>query len=182
MKKYTTEKDTSGIWHTTAPWAVYETEAESVNIAEGITSISTHAFYEMRAINNVSIPSSVISIGGGAFQNNNLTNVQIPEGVNSVGIATFHSNFNLTQVNLPNTLQVLDISAFGGTGIDSLILPESVSTIRMNYNTNIKLYCTSAQMEQCKAVGEKTGVEPIKYKKTNSPLTPHEATELLPIF
>ena len=29
-----------------------------------------------------------------------------------------------------------------------------------------KLYCSAKQMEQCKAVGEKTGIEPIEYKLT----------------
>lgn len=165
MKGYSYSKKDDGQYHTNAPWGIYESEAESVNIAKGITSIGSHAFYKMGKIQNVSIPPSVTEIKSGAFMYANLGSILIPEGVISINQSTFQANQNLTEVILPSTLQSIDIYAFSSTAIQKLVIPENVTTINgmafygsdgKGKESKIaspiqKLYCTSAQMAQCES-------------------------------
>ncbi|MDL2309423.1 leucine-rich repeat protein [Bacteroidales bacterium OttesenSCG-928-C03] len=51
-------------------------------------------------LTTVSIPNSVISIGGSAFYECNLTTVSIPNSVASIGAAVFFGNNNLTAINV----------------------------------------------------------------------------------
>ncbi len=66
-----------------APW--YGSQVKSAVIADGVTSIGSHAFYNCTSLTSVTIPDSVTSIGAYAFDTcSSLTNVTIPNGVTSI--------------------------------------------------------------------------------------------------
>jgi hypothetical protein len=80
---------------------------------------------------NYSIPSSVTSIGDGAFNRcTGLTSVTIPNNVTSIGGWAFERCTNLTNVTIPNSVTTIGVWAFDGcTGLTSVSIPNSVTTI-----------------------------------------------------
>ena len=76
----------------------------------------------------VEIPNGVTSIGGYAFQNNNLTSVTIPNGVTSIENSAF-SNNKLTSVTIPNSVTSIGGSAFKNNKLTSITIPNGVTSI-----------------------------------------------------
>ena len=71
----------------------------SVEIKEGTTSISDHAF-SGAGIVSIIVPEGVVSIGDGAFNISTLTNITIPQSVKSIGLDVFSHNSALKKINL----------------------------------------------------------------------------------
>ena len=76
----------------------------------------------------VEIPNGVTSIGGYAFQNNNLTSVTIPNSVTTIEYGVF-SNNKLTSVTIPDSVKRIGEGAFEHNLIENLVLPSSITSI-----------------------------------------------------
>lgn len=78
-----------------------------------------------------SIPSSVTSIGCGAFEGcSGLTSVTIPSSVTFIGAWAFLDCIGLSNVTIPSSVTNIDGGAFCGcTGISSITIPCSVASI-----------------------------------------------------
>ena len=120
-----------------APWDGYKTSVKKVVVNEGITHIGICAFSMCRnASGSITIPSSVKSIGAGAFQNTNFSEYTsfnntvggftgkliIPEGVEVIGAYAFAGNVGLSgDLNIPNSVTQIGYGAFryckGLTGV-----------------------------------------------------------------
>jgi len=71
-------------------------------------------------LTSVTIPNSVTSIGGCAFEGcSNLTSVTIPDSVTSIGDYAFEGCSSLTSVTIPNS--VTSIGGYAFDGCSSLI-------------------------------------------------------------
>jgi len=81
--------------------------ATDVVIPEGVTEISSAAFYE----------------------NMTMVSVTIPEGVTVIKNSTFNTCKNLEMVNLPESLETIEANAFYGAGLKYIEIPENVSSI-----------------------------------------------------
>ena len=80
-----------------APW--HGSRVKSAVIAEGVTSIGEHAFYDCTSLTSVTIPGSVTSIGLYAFFGcKSLTSVTIPDSVTSIGVGAFASCTSLAGI------------------------------------------------------------------------------------
>ena len=82
----------------------------SVIIPSTVRTIGEGAFYGNQ-LTELTIPSSVTSIGASAFKNNQLTEVVIPSSVTSIGDNAFAENRNITIINnssLENSHDVWD--------------------------------------------------------------------------
>lgn len=80
-----------------------------------VKSIATSAFYG-RAITSVTFPSTLTSIGGGAFWNcTGLTSVILPDGVTSIANNAFSGCTELSEIQIPASVTDIGYSAFSGT-------------------------------------------------------------------
>jgi uncharacterized repeat protein (TIGR02543 family) len=70
-------------------------------IPSSVTSIGNGAFMYCEGLTSVTIPNSVTSIGNKAFLNSGLTSVTIPNSVVSIGDEAFWGNPNLVSVTIP---------------------------------------------------------------------------------
>ena len=103
----------------------------SVTIPSSVTSIGKGAFYECSGLTSVSIPNSVTSIGDGAFSYcSGLTSVSIPNSVTSIGDNAFSYCSGLTSVTIPNSVTSIGNWAFFYcSGLTSVSIGNSVTSI-----------------------------------------------------
>jgi hypothetical protein len=97
-------------------------EELSMDDLEGITTICPHAFYNIRGIKDITIPNSVLSIGGWAFFScADLETVRFEDNSKTDNIETnaFVWCTKLSRVYLPETPPTLaDVNAFGNIKAD----------------------------------------------------------------
>ena len=88
--------------------------ASSVNLPSGLEKIANYAFYYNANIKSITVPSSVKSIGEGAFGNcDNLTSITFEgSGLTTLGDFAFAYTPNLKEVVLPSSLTTISKYAF----------------------------------------------------------------------
>ena len=105
----------------------------SVTIPTSVRSIGKGAFGRCSALSSVTFTptSQVTSIGQSAFYSSGLTSITIPTSVTSIGEDAFGGCTSLTSVTFTPTSQVTSIShyAFASSGLTSVIIPDSVIRI-----------------------------------------------------
>ncbi|MBD5407331.1 MAG: leucine-rich repeat protein [Treponema sp.] len=118
------------------------TSLTNVTIPTSVTSIGDHAFYNCTSLTNVTIPDSVTSIGDSAFSNcTSLTSVTIPDSVTSIGKYAFSNCTSLMSVTILNGVTTIREATFlGCTGLTSVRIPNSVKYF---INNSIFLGCTA---------------------------------------
>lgn len=97
------------------PWHDSRASITSVVLPEGLKYIGNWAFYGFRnnALTSITIPSTVTSIGKGAFADcTGLTSVTIPANVTSIGIQAFEGCTGLTSVIIPANVTEIGAYAF----------------------------------------------------------------------
>ena len=104
--------------------ACYKTEGiTSVVIPEGVTEIAKNAFWDCTSLKQVSLPSTLISIGNNAFANCDLSSVDLPQNLTTIGVAVFLGNEKLTSIVLPRALTTIGSNVFTGTDLLSVNSP-----------------------------------------------------------
>ena len=103
-----------------------------------VTRISDHAF-EGTDITSVTVPDSVITIGGFAFRScNALTNVKLSENLISIGQDAFASCDALREITIPASVEEMDNPFAWCTGLDTVYMEGMVApyfnTSSMNLN------------------------------------------------
>jgi RNA polymerase sigma factor (sigma-70 family) len=95
-----------------------------------VGAIGSYAF-EDSGIHSVSMPSSLKTIGNGAFGNcTSLSGVSFSGGLRSIGIGAFQNCPSLTTLTLPSGLESIGASGFEGcSGLTNITIPSSVTSI-----------------------------------------------------
>ena len=120
---------------------IKDSQVTDANIPNNVTEIN-YAFYGYTNLTNVTIPTSVTSIGDYAFYNcTSLTNVTIPDSVTSIGVCAFSGCSGLTSVTIPDSVTTIQRGTFEGcTGLTSVRIPNSVKYFISN---SIFVECTA---------------------------------------
>lgn len=95
-----------------APWYYNKSQIKALVVEEGVTSISDGTFAYCYDLAQVTIPSTMVSIGDNAFLNTGLTSLVLTEGVASIGKSAFSNCNQLVTVELPESLTSIGESAF----------------------------------------------------------------------
>ena len=83
-------------------------------VLHNITTIDYYAFAECRALSDIVLPDTLVSIGSTVFDNcSSLTNITLPKNLASIGFRAF-SNSGLTSITIPKSVQTLEENAFVG--------------------------------------------------------------------
>ena len=91
------------------------------------------------SLTTITIPSSVTSIGTGAFESSGLTSVTIPNSVTSILQGTFYGCSSLTTITIPSSVTSIGDETFGYcSGLTSIHIPSSVTSI----GTDAFAYCS----------------------------------------
>ena len=109
------------------------TSLESIELPATLTTISQDAFYGCSKLRNVNLHEGIINIGIRAFVNCKLAQITIPSTVTSIGSKAFQGNPTTSVTWLPKTCSIStgDAAPFYSTDskITSFILGDSVQTI-----------------------------------------------------
>ena len=104
-----------------------------VSLPSSITSIGKQAFF-LSGIRSISLPSSLTSIGDSAFTNCwILKNISIPESVTFIGAGAFGGCCSLETISIPNGVTSIGDGTFWAcTALTSISIPDSVTFIGEN--------------------------------------------------
>ena len=114
-------------------------------IPEGVTKVNDQAFYRVKGISSVVLPSSLKEVGSSSFCNLNLVSLDIPGTLEKIGMGAFAYLYNLTNLKLNDGIKTIDISAFQScTAIQSVVIPNSVTAL----GNSVFYECTSLSSVQ----------------------------------
>lgn len=103
----------------------------AVTIPDSVISISGSAFEGMSALQTANIPSSVTIFEGSIFRSTGLKDINISEGVTCIPPYMFRSCSNLSSVTLPSTINKIEAYAFDSCRfLSSINIPTSVTVIQ----------------------------------------------------
>ena len=115
--------------------------------------------FDNKNLNSVVIPNSVRTIGGGAFEDNNLTSVVFEKNskLTRIGEYAFKNN-SLTSMLIPNSIIVIDNKAFNNNKLTSLTFEENSkvreigdSAFRENLLINVEIPNSVTKWLHCNA-------------------------------
>lgn len=106
----------------------YNGNAEKVVIPEGVTSIGGYAFEKNDVITEVVIPNSVSIINNGAFKEcKKLKSIVCPSSLQEINEEVFMGCISLESVELPEGLTYISANAFNGcTSLKKVVLPTTL--------------------------------------------------------
>ncbi len=130
------------------------TSLKTVKLTDRITEIPNSAFWNCKALTDITLPANATAIGDSAFMNcenlasvtfndglqtieyrafyecYDLKEVVLPDSVTDIGDAAFYSCRALTSVTMGNNVKTIGSSAFNSCGnLSDLSIPESVTKI-----------------------------------------------------
>ena len=109
-------------------------DVEKYKIKEGTRVICDSAFYFCRSLREISIPSSVTSVGNHAFGwCDILQKIIIPDGVTSIGNGAFWDCESLEEISIPSSVTCIGNEAFSWCkSLQEISIPQSVTSIGYN--------------------------------------------------
>ena len=112
----------------------YIGNSSNVSIPSSVTSIGDSAFYNCTNIFAVEIPNSVTSIGNSAFSNcRRLDSVSMSNNLSTIGEYAFWECYSLSAINIPVSVDSIGRVAFAYCyNLPSITIPPSVSFIGDN--------------------------------------------------
>lgn len=112
----------------------YDDLLTSIEIPQGVTTITSNAFFDCTYLASVHIPQGMTSIGGNAFQNcTSLTSINIPQGVTSIASYAFQNCASLASIDIPQGVTSIRSYTFSlCVSLTSIKIPQGVTSIATN--------------------------------------------------
>ena len=127
------------VYRTTAPWGSYD--IKSVVIEDGITSIGNYTFFRNEEIEEVSLPSTLQSIGTSALYGVALSSLVLPQGLTTISNSALGGLKNLTEIEIPDSVTNIEKTAFTGcANLERVTLPCSAVLASSSDNYNNVFY------------------------------------------
>jgi len=113
------------------PWSYLKPKIEKVEIEEGITSVTTFAFYSCSKLTSVTFPRTITILGANLFEGcTSLKSVTIPDSVTWIPQGMFYGCSNLETVDIPDSITSIQMESFFGCGkLKSIRIPPKVKKI-----------------------------------------------------
>ena len=107
---------TGAMWDVEDPgftsWYKDCNEAVKIEIGEGITHVGNNTFYGYIHCKNISLPSTLQSIGEDAFRATIITSLELPNKLKTIGANAFNDCDGLTYVTIPASVTSIHPTAF----------------------------------------------------------------------
>lgn len=101
--------------------------------ANSLTLLGYSAFSGDTALKSVALPSSLLTINGGAFAETGLTSVELPDSVTALGSQAFMNCAELAVVSLSDKItEIADDTFYGCTALTEVKLPSKLTSIGAN--------------------------------------------------
>ena len=126
-----------------SPWYPHRASIRRIEVGEGITSLGKDAFSACSKVTEAALPDTLTRIGASAFyQCKALEEITIPHGVTELGNNAFASCTALSRVDLPDSLRTIGIGAFYKcSALTSAAVPEGVVSL----GRDVFAECTALQ-------------------------------------
>ena len=125
-----------------------------IQLPQGVTSIARDGFRNAKNLWNISLPSTLRTIGEYAFTFSGLSNITIPEGMDIIGRCAFEDAANLQSISFPSTLKTIGEYAFKNSGLSAITLPEGLETIETGTFENAVYLQSISLPSTLKTIGE----------------------------
>jgi len=138
MKNYSTSRDGTGAFHSSAPWGLLTGEIKAIVLNDGVGSIGNNAFMSCSHVTEITIPGSVTSIGSSAFSEcTGLEIVTVEDGLKSVGSWAFSNCSGLCRIDLPDTVTELEDHLFDHcSSLGEITIPYGISKVNDHMFSN----------------------------------------------
>lgn len=96
-----------------------------------VTAITTYALSDLKSLQTVSLPSSILTIGDKAFLGDSrLITINLPENLTSLGVSVFEDCTSLENISIPNGIKSIpDRIFYGCTSLKTVTLNDNISEI-----------------------------------------------------
>ena len=113
-----------------SPWHDYAAIVKSVVIGQGVKTVGSYAFANLKNLKSVEINAELKRLGSGAFYGcTALSDLEGIEGVRVIGGECFRGCSGLSAIGIPTGCTSVGSYAFAGTAIKSVSVPSSVVSL-----------------------------------------------------
>ena len=122
---------TNGETISSSPFSIVSSQITSFTFGDNVEHIPAYLCYEMKNLQSVVIPNSVMSIGKLAFyQCSSLTSITIGNSVTGIGNNAFRKCSSLTSITIPNSVTNIGDGAFGYCSSLKSVIWDAKNTVR----------------------------------------------------
>ena len=106
----------------------------TINPTSQLTTIGNWAFSGSAKLSSIYIPSTVTSIGEGAFHSSGITTIENFENcqITVIKKGTFEAASNLTSIKIPETVTTIENAFLGNASLTKVYIPTSVTSVDAN--------------------------------------------------
>ena len=113
---------------------VNKNNIKHIIVKDGVTSLGSSIFYGFSQVEDVKLPTSLRSIGYGAFEKCELLKeLIIPEGVTKIGNGIINNCTNIKKISLPSTLntvsRLIDMESSSNVQLEEVVLNDGIKTL-----------------------------------------------------
>lgn len=101
----------------------------SVILSEEVDSIANYMFYDCAALESITIPANIVTIGTGAFGNSGLKSVYIPNTVATIGLGAFAGSEALASVEFEEGEETLAVTGGSSTSAGAFMSTPALTSV-----------------------------------------------------